>query len=722
MNPAFSNNDLVEIVLPRPFDHGFDYRVPDGMTLQPGDYVTVPFGRKDMQGVVWGAARGEVAREKCRPVKAHHEHIPPMPDRLRGMIDWTADYYMADKGMVLKMAIPVLKALTHPVSEVIYQRIEHPAARVTAAREKVLALFIEKQVEQLPRDQLLEVTGSQVLQGMVKAGILLKSTQTRRTAPPVYVMGPKPVLNSEQADAAAQLCREVDGGFSTSLLHGVTGSGKTEVYFEMIEKILRHKEGQVLVLLPEIALTVQWLKRFEARFGQPPLLWHSSVSEAKRKNTWQQIATGTGRLVVGARSALYLPYADLRAIIVDEEHEQSYKQDDGVLYHARDMAVMRAKKEDIPVVLASATPSLETLANVQAGKYHRLELTERFSRFDFPAIDIIDMKQTPPERGQWLSSTLLKQMKETLAQGHQSLLFLNRRGYAPLVLCRACGHRFECPRCSAWLVMHQKSKRLQCHHCGYHQPILPRCTACGAEDSLTPCGPGVERLEEEVRGYFPSARIATISSDDKQVDEAIARMIDHEVDIVIGTQLLAKGHHFPRLALVGVVDADLGLNGGDLRAVERTYQLLHQLAGRAGREEVKGHVYLQSYVPDHLVMQALKTHDQDRLVELELASRQKAMWPPYGRLAALLFDGPEEQKVKAVAQMVAQAAPHDKRVRLLGPAPAPLSKLRDQYRYRLLVKAPREIHLQSWIHGWLTPLSIPSGVRLKVDIDPYHFL
>lgn len=719
MNPIFTAPDRVEVMVTRPFHHGFDYLVPKGMRVQAGDYVTVPFGRSTLLGVVWGAARCDVKADRCKAIIAQHQHVMPMPKAMRDFIDWSAQYNMAETGMVLKMALPMPKAIMQPALETVYAAAQADAGKQTEQRKKVLEALRQRA---LSADELKYKTGvsAAVLSAMVRAGMIRKEEVLRAPKALHYDFSHSIALHPEQEAAAQEL--RAQHKFQVTVLDGVTGSGKTEVYFDKIEQLLKEDKGQALVLLPEIALATQWLKRFEQRFGAKPTLWHSSVSLGKRRRNWQAIVNGTARLVVGARSALYLPYADLRLIVVDEEHELSYKQEDGVLYHARDMAVARAKLEDVPIVLVSATPSLESVANVRAKKYHELKLIERYGAHDVPDIDVIDVRQDKPERGAFLSPTLRHHMMKTLGKGHQVMLFLNRRGYAPLLLCRNCGYRFECSHCSSWMVQHQHPPKLECHHCGARRPVPTECPECHETDQLAACGPGVERVREEVESFLPEATIISLTSDMGQLSDAMMDIIDNRVQVIIGTQLLAKGHHFPHLAMVGVVDADLGLHGGDLRASERTYQLLHQLAGRAGREVVAGHVYLQTAHPDHPAMQALAAGDRDAFVALELQQREEAGWPPYGRLAALLFDGPKELEVMQTAMRVVQAAPRCDDVRLLGPAPAPLSKLRNQHRVRVLVKASRDVKLQSYLHGWLSTISFPSSVRLKVDIDPYNFL
>ncbi|MDE2581673.1 MAG: primosomal protein N', partial [Rhodospirillales bacterium] len=537
---------------------------------------------------------------------------------------------------------------------------------------------------------------------------------------------PGPPLSPAQAAAAAALREAVAArAFSVTLLDGVTGSGKTEVYLEAVAAAVRAGR-QALVLLPEIALSSQWLERFAARFGVAPAVWHSDLSSRIRRVTWREVAAGRAPVVVGARSALFLPFPDLGLIVADEEHETAFKQEDGIVYHARDMAVVRARFESAPAVLVSATPSLETVANVEAGRYARLTLPHRHGGAVLPAVSAIDLRATPPERGRFLSPPLVAAIGRTLARGEQAMLFLNRRGYAPLTLCRACGHRMACPHCTAWLVEHRARRVLQCHHCGHTVPIPETCPSCSAAHSLTAVGPGVERITEEAAALFPDARRLVMASDTVPGPDAAAAaahaIAAREVDLIIGTQIVAKGWHFPHLTLVGVVDADLGLGGGDLRAAERTVQLLHQVAGRAGRAEAPGEVLLQTFSPDHPVMAALVAGDLAGFVARESEARRPGFWPPYGRLAALIVSAEDAAVADAVARELGRAAPSGPGLVVLGPAPAPLSVLRGRHRRRLLLKTRREVAVQPVLRDWLARVAVPRGARVDVDVDPVSFL
>ncbi len=724
---AASADRLVSVLLPLPLAGAYDYRAPADMRLQPGDFVIVPLGRREAVGVVWGEGTGEVAPEKLKDVIERLD-APPLPETVRRFVDWVSAYSLAPPGAVLRMAMSVSAALEEPRQLQAYRRRRGATASVkmTPARTRVLALLADGPPRLLPEIAREAGVGTGVVRGLVEAGLI---EPVLLPPPPPYAepdwQRAGPALEPAQAVAAASLAETVrKGGFATLLLDGVTGSGKTEVYFEAIAAALA--EGrQVLVLLPEIALSPQWLQRFERRFGVRPAEWHSDLRSSERRTAWRAVAEGKARLVVGARSALFLPFPELGLIVVDEEHESAFKQEDGVVYQARDMAVVRGHLSGFPVLLVSATPSLETVQNVEAGRYRALHLPERHGGAALPRIEAVDLRKDKPPRQSWLSGTLRDALAETLAAGEQALLFLNRRGYAPLTLCRSCGHRLQCPNCSAWLVEHRYRGRLQCHHCGYAASLPPSCPACAAEQSFAACGPGVERLAEEVAALYPAARTALMTSDTvmgplaaEAIVEAVAR---HEIDLLIGTQIVAKGHHFPMLTLVGVVDADLGLAGGDLRAAERTYQLLHQVAGRAGREERPGRVLLQTYDPANPVMQALIAGDRDRFLAEEAEDRRRAAMPPFGRLAALIVSGSDADAVDGLAAELARRAPQGEGVEVLGPAPAPMALLRGRHRRRFLLKCRRDRQPQPLIREWLRPVRLRGDLRLQIDIDPYSF-
>ncbi len=721
----------VGVLLPLPLTGPYDYAVPDDMDPAPGSFVLVPLGNRERIGVVWGDGAGDVADDKLKDITACLE-APPLPDVSRAFIDWVARYTVTAPGAVLRMAMSVPGALVPPKPVMGYELDPHaPEVRFTRARRRVINLLAEGPPMTLGDLTREAGVGASVIKGLASAGGLraVELAAAPLVAEPDW-QRPGPDLSPDQLSAAAELrSRIVDDGFSVTLLDGVPGSGKTEVYFEAVAETLA-KGRQVLVLLPEIALTAQWLSRFRDRFGTAPASWHSELGQSKRRATWRAVATGEARVVVGARSALFLPYADLGLIVIDEEHDAAFKQEDGVVYNARDMAVVRGRLGDIPVIPVSATPSLETLTNARDGRYSGLHLPARHAGASLPDVDVIDMRAAGLPAGQWISPQMKEALRETFEAGGQALLFLNRRGYAPLTLCRKCGHRMQCPRCTAWLVEHRYSVgrgwRLQCHHCGFHMSAPETCPACEAEESFVACGPGVERLAEEVEALFPEARRAIAASDTLTgpgaAEDLVRRIEDHEVDIIIGTQIIAKGYHFPLLTLVGVVDADIGLTGGDLRAAERTYQLLYQVAGRAGRAQAPGRVLVQTFSPDHSVMKALVSGRRDDFIEAESEARRSAGMPPFGRLVALILSDRDEARVDALARELARAIPRAGEVQVLGPAPAPLALLRGRHRRRFLVMAGRGVKVQAFIRQWLGRVRVSGGSRVTVDIDPYSFL
>src|SRR5579884_4108198 len=667
----------VPVLLPLPLAGPLDYRAD--ADIPPDSSVAVGLGPRRVIGVVWDGAAGEVPAERLKPV-IEVLPTPPLPAAMRRFIERVAGYTLAPPGAVLRMAMSVAEALLPaPPRRVCALAAAGLAAlagaKLTPARRRVLETLRDGGAAAVAEIARRAGCGAGVVRGLIAAGLAEETlVPAAPPAPPAPACEAARLgLSPDQARAAAELTAQVAaGGFGVTLLDGVTGAGKTETYFAAIAAALAAGK-QVLVLLPEIALGAQWLDRFRRRFGAVPAQWHSDVPQSARRDTWRAVAAGRARIVVGARSALFLPFAELGLIVVDEEHDPSYKQEDGVCYQARDMAVLRASLAGIPAVLVSATPSLETVVNVSRGRYERVSLPRRHAAAELPDIALVDMRKQRVENGRFLSSPLVDGVAATLAANEQALLFLNRRGYAPLTLCRACGHRFSCPSCTAWLVEHRFTARLECHHCGYAMPVPALCPECLATGSLVPCGPGVERLREEVGARFPGARIALMVSDllpgPRAAAELAEAMVQHRYDVLIGTQIVAKGHHFPLLTLVGVIDADLGMAGGDLRAAERTYQLLHQVAGRAGRAERPGRVLIQTYMPEQPVMQAWAKGDRDGFLAAEAAARRAAGLPPFGRLAALIVSAADPDSADFAARALARAATHLPGVGVLGPAP-----------------------------------------------------
>jgi primosomal protein N' (replication factor Y) len=726
-------------MLPLPLDAGtYDYRLPAGLDAGPGHFVVVPLGGREAIGVVWdGEPDPALPAHKLKNVQAVLD-APPMGESLRRFVEWVAAYTLSPPGAVLRMAMSAPAALEPLPAKAGWQAASgalREDVKLTPARQRVLDLLGPGEVRSGGDLAVAAGVSPGVVRGLADAGLLVPALMPRGAAfPRPDPDHPGPVLGPGQRAAADALrAKAAARDFGVTLLTGVTGSGKTEVYLEAIAECLRQGR-QSLVLLPEIALSAQWLDRFRRRFGVEalgrgemcPALWHSELSARTRRDTWRAIAEGEAPVVVGARSALFLPFPDLGLIIVDEEHETAFKQEDGVIYHARDMAVVRARLAKASCVLVSATPSLETLTNAETGRYAHLHLSERHGSAGLPVVEAIDLRSHPPERGRFLSPLLIEAVKDTLARGEQAMLFLNRRGYAPLTLCRSCGHRLRCPNCTAWLVEHRAQRRLQCHHCGHAEKLPEQCPECAAQGSLTPVGPGVERVLEEVEALFPDARRIVMASDTipgpaaaTAAAEAIAA---RQVDLIIGTQIVAKGWHFPHLTLVGVVDADLGLAGGDLRAAERTLQLLHQVSGRAGRAEAPGKVMLQTFSPDHPVMRALVSGDVAAFMAEEAAGRRPGHWPPFGRLAALIVSSEDEREADRAARDLGLAAPRMPGIEVLGPAPAPLALLRGRHRRRLLLKARRDVPVQPVLRDWVSRVELPNSVRVQIDVDPVGFM
>ena len=705
-----------------------DYRVPHGMDVGLGSIVRVPLGPREMVGVVWEEAAlptETVGDNRLRNILEVYD-VPPLGAPLRRLIEWTADYYLAPPQSVLRMALSSAAALEGARAVTEYRLSGRQMDRMTPQRAQAVDRIGDRQGLIRELADLADVSEA-VVRGLAKAGVL-EGVEVALDAPfvaPDPDHAP-PHLSAEQQAAAEDLVGLVTAhDFAPVLLNGVTGSGKTEVYFEAAAQALRQGQ-QTLVLLPEIALTEPFLRRFMDRFGHAPVAWHSDLRQSERRRAYRAIASGEALVTVGARSALYLPYRNLGLIIVDEAHETSFKQEDGVQYHARDAAVMRGHFEKIPVILATATPAIETRQQVAQGRYREVQLPGRYGAAQMPSIAAINLVQTPPDRGRWLAPPLVTAMTETLDRGEQALLFLNRRGFAPLTLCRHCGHRFQCPNCTAWVVEHRLTNRLQCHHCGHVEPPPRACPECATEDALVACGPGVERISDEVGLLFPNARRAVVTSDTlwspAKAADFVARMEAGEIDIVIGTQLVTKGYHFPNLTLVGVVDADLGLQGGDLRAAERSFQQIMQVAGRAGRAVKPGHVYLQTHEPDAPVMRALISGDAESFYAAETESRRLANAPPFGRFAAIIVSSENLREAEAIARQIAESAPKMEGMDVYGPAPAPLAMLRGRHRQRLLVHARRTLDVQHVLRDWLGTLTWPRRVRVSVDIDPYSFV
>ena len=706
-----------------------DYRLPDG--TPPGTVVDAPLGPRRVPGVVWDEGVFETRPvDEAKLRDAVPLSLPPLPRPLRQLLAFVADYYLAPPAAVLRMALPQAAFVAAPRAAPLFALGEIPETKHAGRRAMLERLEAVRDLTVAPLAVWAAAAEAKVeaLRALVKQGVLLQVEMTADEAgpPPRPALPDGPTLSAGQQEAADAMVEAVRAGsFQPFLLDGVTGAGKTEVYLEAVAAAIAG-DGQALVLLPEIALTEAWLQRFRKRFGFDPVVWHSGLTPSARRDSFRAIVSGEAAVVVGARSALFLGAPRLKLIVVDEAHDQAFKQEESVPYHGRDVAVMRARFEGCPVVLATATPSLETMEQVSRGTYRVLHLPDRHGGAKLPKVHLIDLTRDPPPRGKWIAPPLAKAVESRLARKEQVLLFLNRRGYAPLTLCRACGERIQCPNCTAWLVEHRLARRLQCHHCGHSVPTPEACPSCGAVHSLAPCGPGVERLAEEVAATWPEAKALVATSDSIRTPADMAALVEAvaagEVDILIGTQMLAKGHDFPNLTLVGVVDADLGLEGGDLRAGERSFQQIRQVSGRAGRGEKPGEVYLQTHQPRARVMQALWKGEAAEFRAAERDIRQASGMPPFGRLAAIVVSSENGAEAQEAAKRLGQAAPAADGIAVWGPAPAPLAMLRGRHRLRLLVHATRAAPLQAYIREWLARVPVAGGVRVAVDVDPQSFL
>lgn len=720
----------VQVIGHSPFSR-LTYKLSEDQKVFMGQIVKVPFNRKELIAIVIGEGNTDIADDKLKSPTDIIDFLPPIQPQMISFLTWMSDWCVAPSRNVFRLLLSTPQALERPKAEkYVYLNPQAPKIRQTEARKKVLSLLQQQSLWKISDLQSESGVSGQVITSMIKQDILQEVTKEPQNFEATFDIAKADhapfKLSEAQQKAANNLIRAMQQqAFSVTLLDGVPGSGKTEVYFEMIAQAIAQGK-QALVMLPEIGLTSQWLDRCQRRFGAKPAIWHSALTPAQRRDTWRAIALNQVQIVAGARSALFLPFQDLACIIVDEEHDSSYKQEDIIVYHGRDMAIMRAKKEQCPIVLASATPSLESWVNQQQGKYQYIELPNRFGGQLLPDIHLIDLKEEPPEKHQWLSPVLIKAIKETLQRGEQSLLFLNRRGYAPSTFCKSCETSIECPHCSISLVEHKRDNRLYCHYCGYNIALLKSCPNCKEENSFIPLGPGIERIAEEARHYFPNANIEQASSDmfDTHQDAAdfIRRVEQNKVDIIVGTQIISRGYHFDNLTLVGIIDADLGLNGDDLRANEHTWQMLWQTAGRAGRSKKPGHVYLQTNIPAHPVIKTLCNNDRFAFMHMEAKLREQAGMPPFGRLAALIVSDTDEQRLLQTCYHLKQHIPKNNQIQVIGEAKPAMEKLRSRFRRRFLIMSNKNVILQPFIHQWLTKVRIPSQIRIKIDIDPYNFM
>ena len=729
MQEFYNHGDLISVLTTQPIERCLDYKAPMGGCVL-GAFIEVPLGKRKVLGVVWGPGKGNFEIKKIRSAIRVLD-VMPMQSELKSFLQKAGEYTLTSMTTMLRLATRAPGLADPPSTSTVYRRGSKPIAQMTKAQSRVFEVLTEYGEAPFRLKELSDLAGvsPSVINGLVKIGAVFKErTPKDRPFSNLDPTLPGKSLTRSQSKACDEILNLIrKDWFSTTLLRGVTGSGKTEVYLEAVAECIKQGQ-QALVLLPEIALTAEFLKRVQARFGAYPAEWHSGVTVTERRRVWKMAGQGDVQLVVGARSALFLPFRSLGLIVVDEEHDQSYKQEEGALYHARDMAVLRASVGGAKVVLASATPSLESWSNAQSGKYHMVELTGRFGKAKLPKMRAIDMRKEGLPSANWISKPLQAEITKRIAASEQSLLFINRRGYAPITLCRACGHQIACLDCDARLVEHRFQKRLICHQCGESYPIPEACPFCNAEDCLTAVGPGVERLAEEAAVLYPEARVLTLSSDMYGSTRTLKKEIEHiaegEADIIVGTQLVAKGHNFPHLTLVGVIDTDIGLQGSDLRAAERTFQLVRQVAGRAGRMEKPGLALLQTHQPEHKVISAILSGDEVGFWNAEARAREAAEVPPFGRLAGIIISASDPEAAFKLGNYLSDQKAALERIgaKVYGPAPAPIARVRGRFRVRLLIKVAKTAPLQKAISEWLRQVKMPNGIRLSIDIDPQSFL
>ena len=733
MNKPFLNissnkkiNVSCQVLLIYPGKGTYDYRIKN--SLEIGQLVSVPLRKSIYLGIVIGEGTKGFPRSKLKNIiEVHNSFI--FSNELLSFCHWLTNWYISEKSQVFKMVIPAASFIKPVKSKKFLEFNNKSKSKTTILGDKVIN-YIKNNSNLSVSEccKALNVSNS-VINKLIKDNVLLiknvdeyktKNNKTKKTIN----------LNISQKNAVKSILDDsLENQANIFLLDGVTGSGKTEVYLELIANELK-KEKQCLILIPEIILSNYFKERFLEKFNFLPAVWHSDISKSKKHKIWRQIISGETKVVIGARSALFLPFKELSLIVVDEEHDPSYKQEDGVIYNARDMAVVRGRFSNSKVILGSATPSLESIYNVNIGKYKKIVLSERYGAAEMPIINIVDMQKEKLPSNRWIAKESINAIKRALENKEQVLLYINRRGYSPLTLCRSCGYRFSCKNCSSWLVHHKNTNTLLCHHCGYQEEIPDECPQCHSKEEFAPCGPGVERLAAEAMSLFPSAKCEIIASDTlnspSESEKIFKTISDGEVDIIIGTQLIAKGHNFLNLTTVVAIDADLGLSGGDLRASERTFQILTQLAGRTGRADKKGRAYIQSYDPHHNVMKAMQTGKITRFIQAESEGREYRKLPPYGRLASLIIQSKNlallESFLKTLSLKTPKKYQDSERIDVLGPAPAPIAKLRTFYRYRFLIKYKEDIRIQPFIKEWLGNIKLPKGVRIKIDIDPYNFL
>lgn len=722
------DNIIVKILLPLPFNDGFIYFVKKEDDPKIGNIFSIPFGKKKIFGIIikiLDEIPNNIIESKIKFVEEKFKDFSIDP-KLIEFFFWVANYNLTPAGLIAKLSIATFLNNSHKKSTEIIIKINENyqfPSKVTKKRQKILNFLTNspQTLENIKKNTDLSLS---LINKMTKDNLLIKEKHenirkikeiTQNIDPNIFKLRQ---LSEKQQKIANQLPLE---NFQTSFLDGVTGSGKTEIYFYLISKILEQNSGQILFLLPEIILTTQLIRNFKDRFGFEAEIWHSKITSSKKEKIFHSIISGDIKILIGTRSALFLPFENLKAIIVDEEHDESFKQEDKVSYHGRDMAIVRAKIENIPVLLGSATPSLETYQNAISGKYKHLILTEKFSRNDDVKIEIIDLKKEKLEKNHFLSQKLLDQIALNLLDKKQSLLFLNKRGYASITICKNCGEIADCPNCSINITYHQKINRLICHHCGYNDSLPKKCSKCGAEDSFLLSGVGVEKIQEEINNKFPNARIALMTSDEiKDLDIAkkiIDQIMNDQIDIIIGTQMIAKGYHFPKLSLVGVIDGDASFYNNSLRTSERSYQLLTQIIGRAGREKYSGQVLIQSYNIKNPIFEYIIKQDRDKFLNQEIAQRKILNLPPFGKMAEIIANDFQPKIAIETLRKILKNTDFNKNVQILGPAPMAVTKIKNRYYYRLILNSKKNFNLQNYIQNITKGLKLQNSTRVKIIID-----
>ena len=742
---------IAQVAVFTALDRLFDYEIPAALqaSIRPGARVWVPWRSGALEGIVWSIVeepRGPAERPRALKALTQLVDAPPLDAQRLELARWIADYYVAAPGEVARLFLPVGGAaqsrssvrLTDEgkrVVKLLDSPLESPELGAFSKGERGLLVLLrrgprsrEKLVLSSARaadelDSLIERKLATVAERVVTRG--RRAAATDAPVPTIEEAAP-PILTPAQAQAVAALEQALDGGsYAPFLLHGVTGSGKTEVYLRVIASALA-RDRRALVLVPEIALTPQLTARFEARFGGAVAVLHSGLSDRERQQAWGRLERGEAAIALGARSAVFAPQPALGVVVVDEEHDPSFKQDDGVRYHGRDVALRRARAAGAVALLGSATPSLETYAAGLDGRLRLLKLPERAAAAAMPPVEIIDLRVFLPGAGGFLSAPLAEAIKHTLAAGEQTILFLNRRGFSTFVLCRACGQTQRCNDCAVSLTYHRGADQLICHYCGFKTAPPRRCGSCGAE-AIERLGYGTEQVQAIITEQFPGARVSRLDRDTAEGDgleRLLAQVRRKEIDIIVGTQMITKGHDFPSVTLVGVVLADHGMGLPDFRASERTFQLLAQVAGRAGRGALAGRVLVQTYNPQHPAITSARDHAYERFFEGEIGSRRELGYPPELRLACVRIDGVDAGLVRSTAERAADAArgwcaraPSDERAEVLGPAEAPLSRLKGRSRWQLFVKA-RSAHVLRRIAREAAAVASPRTIRVSVDIDP----